>query len=95
LAVLDGDSKESDESMVSVETAEASLLFPPNPESKNDCKAHDVASNGISGLELGLDLTLGLEPVARAHHVVPVKKRRVEAYGSCDVDTCKMELRLE
>ncbi|KAL9381214.1 hypothetical protein Peur_026871 [Populus x canadensis] len=95
LAVLDGDSKESDESMVSVETAEASLLFPPNPESKNDCKAHDVASNGISGLELGLDLTLGLEPVSRAHQVVPVKKRKVEAYGSGDVDTCKMELRLE
>ncbi|KAJ6734988.1 hypothetical protein OIU79_002126 [Salix purpurea] len=35
LAMVDGESKESGESMVSEETAEASLLFPPNPESKN------------------------------------------------------------
>ncbi|KAG5227159.1 hypothetical protein OIU76_028037 [Salix suchowensis] len=95
LAMVDGESKESGESMVSEETAEASLLFPPNPESKNDFKAHDVASDEIAGLELGLDLTLGLEPVSRAHHVVPVKKRKVEACGSSDADTCKMELRLE
>uniref|UniRef100_A0A6N2K973 LOB domain-containing protein n=1 Tax=Salix viminalis TaxID=40686 RepID=A0A6N2K973_SALVM len=95
LAMVDGESKESDESMLSEETAEASLLFPPNPESKNDFKAHDVASDEIAGLELGLDLTLGFEPVSRAHHVVPVKKRKVEACGSGGADTCKMELRLE
>ncbi|CAK7344367.1 unnamed protein product [Dovyalis caffra] len=93
LAMVDGESKETDESMVSVETAEASLLFIAEPESKSDLAAHDAASNEIAGL--GLDLTLGLEPVSRAHHVVPVKKRRIEALGSCDVDTCKMELGLD
>lgn len=93
LAMVDGESKETDESMMSVETAEDSLLFRSEPESKSDLATHDAASNEIAGL--GLDLALGLEPVSRAHHVVPVKKRRIEALGSGDIDTCKMELGLD
>jgi len=93
LAMVDGESKETDESMMSVETAEDSLLFRSEPDSKSDLATHDAASNEIAGL--GLDLALGLEPVSRAHHVVPVKKRRIEALGSGDIDTCKMELGLD
>ncbi|KAG6777480.1 hypothetical protein POTOM_017303 [Populus tomentosa] len=93
LAMADGESKETDESMMSVETAEDSLLFRSEPESKSDLATQDAASNEIAGL--GLDLALGLEPVSRAHHVVPVKKRRIEALGSSDIDTCKMELGLD
>ena len=93
LAMVDGESKETDESMMSVETAEDSLLFRSEPESKSDLATQDAASNEIAGL--GLDLALGLEPVSRAHHVVPVKKRRIEAPGSSDIDTCKMELGLD
>lgn len=44
---------------------------------------------------VGLELTLGLEPVSRANHVVPVKKRRVEACLGDDVGTCKVELGVE
>lgn len=93
LAMVDGESKETDESMMSVETAEDSLLFRSEPESKSDLATQDAASNEIAGL--GLDLALGLEPVSRAHLVVPVKKRRIEAPWSCDIDTCKMELGLD
>lgn len=96
LAIVDGESKETDESMVSVETAEASLLFRAEPESATKSKegAHDVDTcTEMSGV--GLELTLGFQPVSRAHHVVPVKKRRIEACGSCDADTCKMELGLD
>ncbi|KAJ6402677.1 hypothetical protein OIU84_014726 [Salix udensis] len=93
LAMVDGESKETDESVVSVETAEESLLFRAEPESKSDLATHDASSSEIAGL--GLNLTLGLEPVSRAHHVVPVKKRRIEACGSSDADTCKMELGLD
>ncbi|GLU10804.1 hypothetical protein SLE2022_275850 [Rubroshorea leprosula] len=91
VAAVDGDSKET-ESMISVETAEASLLFRAEPEfgTKPKERARDVA-------ELGLDLTLGLEPVAsRANHVVvPVKKRKVEGYLTCEDSTCKVKLGLE
>lgn len=67
VAVVDGESKET-ESMVSVETAEASLLL--RAETGNE-------SGGVEdGVEL--ELRLGLEPVARANHVVPMKKRRIE-----------------
>ncbi|KAJ6738787.1 LOB DOMAIN-CONTAINING PROTEIN 40 [Salix koriyanagi] len=90
LAMVDGESKETDESVVSVETAEESLLFRAEPESKSDLATHDASSSEIAGF--GLNLTLGLEPVSRAHHVVPVKKRRIGACGSSDIDTCKMEL---
>ncbi|KAF9684112.1 hypothetical protein SADUNF_Sadunf04G0084000 [Salix dunnii] len=90
LAMVDGESKETDESVVSVETAEDSLLFRAEPESKSDLATHDASSSETAGL--GLNLTLGLEPVSRAHHVVPVKKRKIEARGSSDIDTCKMEL---
>uniref|UniRef100_A0A6M2F667 LOB domain-containing protein n=1 Tax=Populus davidiana TaxID=266767 RepID=A0A6M2F667_9ROSI len=93
LAMVDGESKETDESMMSVETAEDSLLFRSEPESKSDLATQDAASNEIAGL--GLDLALGLEPASRARHVVPVKKRRIEAPGSSDTDTCKMELGLD
>ncbi|CAN0918646.1 LOB domain-containing protein 41 [Linum grandiflorum] len=101
-AVDHGDSKDSTESMVSVETAEASLLFRPETESAAAAKkrtsgggAKEASPEGV-----GLELTLGLEPMtrmtmvgpSRACHVVPVKKRRVEA---CEDDTCKMELGLD
>ncbi|RDY04026.1 LOB domain-containing protein 41 [Mucuna pruriens] len=50
------------ESVMSVET---SNLF------------HDEPVSDRPG-EVGLELTLGFEPVSRARHVVPVKKRRIE-----------------
>ncbi|CAJ1844371.1 unnamed protein product [Sphenostylis stenocarpa] len=78
------------ESMVSVETAEASILFRDEPESnpKRVERSDDV----------GLELTLGFEPASRATHVVPVKKRRIELKnfsGSAESESCKMELGLE
>lgn len=87
VAAVDGESKEM-ESMVSGETAEASLLFRAEPEPRK--KGRDVA-------EFGLELTLGLEPVgSRADHVVvPVKKRKVECFGTCEDNTCKVELGLD
>ncbi|GLT34035.1 hypothetical protein SLA2020_085810 [Shorea laevis] len=91
VAAVDGESKETD-SMISVETAEASLLFRAEPEfgTKPKERARDEA-------EVGLELTLGLEPVAlRADHVVvPVKKRRVEGYGAREDSRCKVELGLD
>lgn len=92
-ANVDGESKET-ESMVSSETAEAELLFRPEPESAR--KRSEPVQEG----ELALELTLGLEPQSRAHHVVPVKKRRIDAYGlggrsSADDGACKMELGLD
>ncbi|KDP32949.1 hypothetical protein JCGZ_12980 [Jatropha curcas] len=100
LAMVEGESKET-ESMVSVETAEASMLLRAEPESvikatERAVHSHDHASTEIAGL--GLELTLGLKPVSRASHVVvPVKKRKVESYGygSSDDDTCKIELGLD
>ncbi|XP_061348632.1 LOB domain-containing protein 40-like isoform X3 [Gastrolobium bilobum] len=50
------------------------------------------------GDHVGLELTLGFEPASRAHHVVPVKKRRIGLNhygGSAENESCKMELRLE
>lgn len=45
--------------------------------------------------EIQLDLTLGLEPVSHAYHVVPVKKRRIGVFGTCQKEsTCKTELML-
>ncbi|XP_016649537.1 PREDICTED: LOB domain-containing protein 41 [Prunus mume] len=92
-ANVDGESKET-ESMVSSETAEAELLFRAEPESA--LKRSEPVQEG----ELALELTLGLEPQSRAHHVVPVKKRRIDAYGlggrsSADDGGCKMELGLD
>uniref|UniRef100_A0A2P2MY11 Uncharacterized protein MANES_02G068400 n=1 Tax=Rhizophora mucronata TaxID=61149 RepID=A0A2P2MY11_RHIMU len=97
LAVLDGESKET-ESMVSEETAEATLLFRADPESEPQSvmkgnPIHDTNNRGMVGV--GLELTLGLVPASRASHVVPVKKRRLEACGSCAVDVCNMELGLD
>ncbi|KAL6287550.1 hypothetical protein ACE6H2_011940 [Prunus campanulata] len=92
-ANVDGESKET-ESMVSSETAEAELLFRAEPESAR--KRSEPVQEG----ELALELTLGLEPQSRAHHVVPVKKRKIEANGlggrsSADDGACKMELGLD
>ncbi|XVE72064.1 hypothetical protein DITRI_Ditri11bG0008700 [Diplodiscus trichospermus] len=94
LAVMDGESKES-ESMISDEIAAASLLFPAEPEFGG--KVSEERTAEVSG-EIGLELTLGFQPVmSRACNVVvPVKKRRVEAYGTCeDSQTCKIELGLD
>ncbi|KAL1211400.1 LOB domain-containing protein 41 [Cardamine amara subsp. amara] len=45
--------------------------------------------------EIKLDLTLGLEPVSHAYHVVPVKKRRIGVFGTCQKESmCKTELML-
>ncbi|XP_027353009.1 LOB domain-containing protein 40-like [Abrus precatorius] len=79
------ESKES-ESMVSVETAETSILFRDEPESNP--KRVDRTEEG--GDHVGLELTLGFEP---ASLVVPVKKRRIEL-KDCS-GSCKMELGLE
>lgn len=91
-ANVDGDSKES-ESMISSETAEAELFSRAEPQSAR--KRREPAQDG----ELALELTLGLEPPSRAHHVVPVKKRRIEAeFGSLSSagdGACKMELGLD
>ncbi|XP_061348618.1 LOB domain-containing protein 41-like isoform X1 [Gastrolobium bilobum] len=90
---VEGESKES-ESMVSVETAETSILFRDEPESnpKSGERTDEI------GDHVGLELTLGFEPASRAHHVVPVKKRRIGLNhygGSAENESCKMELRLE
>lgn len=84
------DSKES-ESMISVETAETSVLFRDEPESNR--KGTESGADESSG-DVGLELTLGFEPASRASHVVPVKKRRVQFWDSQN-GSCKMELGLE
>ena len=91
-AALEGESKES-ESDVSVET---SVLFHDEPESeaKGSGRAEEC------GDVVGLELTLGFEPVSRAHHVVPVKKRRIELKDFCggvsgESGSCKIELGLQ
>lgn len=88
--VVDLESKES-ESMASVETAETSMnLFRDEPE----------PNRGLKGIErtgeenVGLELTLGLEPVSRVYHVVPVKKRRVEL-KDCGGGSWNVELGLQ
>ncbi|GMJ07822.1 LOB domain-containing protein 41 [Hibiscus trionum] len=84
LAVMEeGESKET-VSMISEETAPASRLFPEEPEF------------GGSG-EVELELTLGVRPaISRACHVVvPVKKRKLEAYDTSENNrTCIVELGL-
>lgn len=86
---LDGDSKDN-ESMVSEETAEPSLLF------RADVESAPAQVEEVRGpVDLGLELTLGFEPVARVPHVVPVKKRKFEEFGSTGGGgDCKMELGL-
>lgn len=79
--------KES-ESGVSVE---ASVLFHDEPESNPN--PNEIYRAEESGDEVGLELTLGFEPVSRADHVVPVKKRRIELKDWSV--SCKMELGLE
>lgn len=89
----EGESKET-ESMVSVETADTSILFRDEPEStvKQTNRADD------EGGDVALELRLGFEPVSRAPHVVvPVKKRRLEfnqfkdyGGGSAENGLCKM-----
>jgi len=77
-AIVEGESKES-ESVVSVETC--NLL--------GETKVSDRTDEGSN--EIGLELRLGFEPVSREHHMVPMKKRRI------DVKSCgdSMELGLE
>lgn len=89
-ANVEGESKET-ESMISVETAEASVLF--RAESDAPLNPDEQAQDS----EVALELTLGFDPVSRANHVVPVKKRRVEASvgGSAGFGACKMELGLD
>ncbi|KAH1072670.1 hypothetical protein J1N35_024998 [Gossypium stocksii] len=94
LAVMDGESKET-ESMISEETVAASRLFPAGTEFGGKV-SEERTVEGSS--EIGLELTLGFKPVmSRACQVVvPVKKRRVEAYGTFeDSQTCKVELGLD
>ncbi|XP_027187089.1 LOB domain-containing protein 41-like isoform X2 [Cicer arietinum] len=75
------------ESGVSVET---SILFHNEPESKP--KMSDRADENVTD-EVGLELRLGIEPVSREEHVVPIKKRKIELkdWGV----SCKVELGLE
>ncbi|KAE9619907.1 hypothetical protein Lal_00040425 [Lupinus albus] len=90
VVMVEGESKDS-ESAVSVEN---SVLFHDEPESDDKVGGR----TGESGEEVGLELTLGFEPVSRVHHVVPVKKRRIEFFKDCSIDlhgtSCKMELGL-
>ena len=88
---VDGESKETETSMLSVETAEASPLFGAEPESAAKPDNEPARDN-----ELALELTLGFEPVQHApRHVIPVKKRRIETSATSDDGACKIELRLE
>ncbi|KAJ1443250.1 Lateral organ boundary [Sesbania bispinosa] len=57
----------------SVETAETSILFRDEPES-NPKRSDRTDESG--GYHVGLELTLGLEPLSRAHHVVPVEEEK-------------------
>ncbi|KAL5178439.1 LOB domain-containing protein 41 [Glycine soja] len=70
----------------SILSAETSMLFRDEPESnpKRLDRTDDV----------GLELTLGFEPVSGAQHVVPVKKRRIDLKDFSG-SSCKMELGLE
>ncbi|XP_058739214.1 LOB domain-containing protein 41-like [Vicia villosa] len=89
-AAVDLESKES-ESMASVETAETSMnLFRDEPESNRSLKRTDRTGEE----NVGLELTLGLEPVSRVYHVVPVKKRRVEL-KDCGGGSWNVELGLQ
>lgn len=47
--------------------------------------------------ELALELTLGIEPVSRAQHVIPMKKRKIEADGGFrpNNDACNTVLGLD
>ncbi|KAF7811251.1 LOB domain-containing protein 41-like [Senna tora] len=90
-------SKES-ESVVSVETTETSILFRDEPKS-TAVKRSDRGFDEEGG-DVALELTLGFEPVSRAQHVMPVKKRRVELRdcgGSAESEngSCKVKLGLE
>ncbi|KAE8685443.1 LOB domain-containing protein 41 [Hibiscus syriacus] len=86
LAVMDGECKET-ESMISEETALASRLFPEEPEFGGK------VSNEECG-DVRLELTLGIRPGA-CDVVVPVKKRKLEAYDTCENNrTCIVELGL-
>ncbi|KAK4279832.1 hypothetical protein QN277_011544 [Acacia crassicarpa] len=84
------ESKES-ESMISVETAETSILFRDEPESTGKARERTVDET----TDIGLELTLGFEPASRANHVVPVKKRKIEFRDSENWSSYKMNLGLE
>ncbi|XP_030446251.2 LOB domain-containing protein 40-like [Syzygium oleosum] len=84
-ANAEGDSKETLSAVSDDTTAGPPLLFRAAEPEPDDRRL------GGGGEEIGLELTLGFEPVARANHVVPVKKRRFEDRGS----GCKMDLGLE
>ncbi|KAK4755158.1 hypothetical protein SAY87_008915 [Trapa incisa] len=97
---LDGDSKDN-ESMVSEETAEQELLFGSDVvsapvEAEAEATADADAEETHRTAEVGLELSLGLEPVARTPLVVPVKKRKFEEFvAATEVkDDCGMELGL-
>ncbi|OIW12220.1 hypothetical protein TanjilG_06010 [Lupinus angustifolius] len=72
-AAAEGESKYSDSAV----SAETSVLFHDEPES--DRKLGDRAEENAE--EVRLELTLGFEPVSRVHHVVPVKKRKIELFN--------------
>ncbi|KAK4798749.1 hypothetical protein SAY86_031075 [Trapa natans] len=98
---LDGDSKDN-ESMVSEETAEQDLFgsdvvsAPVEAEAEAEATADADAEETHRTAEVGLELSLGLEPVARTPLVVPVKKRKFEEFvAATEVkDDCGMELGL-
>lgn len=99
---LENESKET-ESMISVETAEVSpppvpsVLFRSESTSVVKSTFHDGGAVPIPQSELALELTLGMEPALRAQHVIPMKKRKIEA----DIgfrpnnDTCNTVLGLD
>ncbi|XP_038899244.1 LOB domain-containing protein 40 [Benincasa hispida] len=75
---LENESKET-ESIISVGTAEDSPPPVPSVFSRSESTGHDGGAVPIPQSELALELTLGMEPVLRAQHVIPMKKRKIEA----------------
>ncbi|XP_023528698.1 LOB domain-containing protein 41 [Cucurbita pepo subsp. pepo] len=80
---VENESKETD-SMISVSTAEFSpppvlpVLFRSESTSVQKRPGHGGGTVPIPQSELALELTLGMKPVSRAEHVIPMKKRKIE-----------------
>ncbi|KAG6607034.1 LOB domain-containing protein 41, partial [Cucurbita argyrosperma subsp. sororia] len=100
---LEHESKET-ESMISVETADVSPPSPPSAFFRSESSHvqrkftnHDGVRMTIPESELALELTLGMEPVSRAQHVVPMKKRKIEGNDGLrpNKETCNTVLGLD
>ncbi|CDY34735.1 BnaA01g32900D [Brassica napus] len=74
------------------------VVAPHEGESKetesNNSEVMTFSPPAVQGSgEIKLDLTLGLEPVSRADHVVPVKKRKMGVFSTWQEESsCKTDL---